>query len=99
MAGIGNSIDTDLVGEVIEVVRMWIDGRDPHGPIRTRPIARGLCRAVTERDGDLVLWLEIRTPADIAGTVGVADVAIGDVIRQTSDDGGDSIRIRLVKQP
>lgn len=96
MSGIGNTIETDLVGEVIEMIRMWTDRQDN---VVTRKIARGLCRAVTVQDGDLVLWLEIRTPEDIAGTMGSRDLMIGDVVRQISDDGGDPIRIRLVKQP
>lgn len=96
MSGIGNSIETDLVGEVIELVRM----QDETTPW---PYARGLCRAVTPgHEGSyLFLWLEIRDAADAKFSEGHAfsRVQPGDILPIATDDGREPIRMRLVKQP
>lgn len=95
MSGIGNSIETDLVGEVIELVRLR-KGNVPW------PYARGLCRAVTsDGGGGLYLWLEIRDAKDVelSDQHGYSKPSIGDVILASTDDGGEPIRMRLVKTP
>jgi len=99
VSGIGNSLETDLVGEVIELWRVSVDRKTME--IAKKLIARGLCRAVTSIDDGrtMLLWLEIRTEADIKGCVFTADVSIGDVLPFPTDDGGQTIRMRLVKQP
>lgn len=94
MSGIGNTVETDLVGEVIELSRM----RDKE----VWPLARGLCRAVTNADaGALWLWLEIRSDEDARFSEGRAwsPLRIGDVLPICTDDGNGAIRMRLVKSP
>lgn len=60
---INPAIETDLVGEIIEIRRGdtgWIGGTG------WSLFARGLCRAVTAfgSEGGIWLWLEVRTELD-----------------------------------
>lgn len=85
---INPTIETDLVGEMIEVYE-----RHDHHPSL---LARGRCRAVTSSaPGEIQLWLEILVAGDHCGYLS----EVGDIVRVSSDTGqGDNI-IRLVKTP
>lgn len=88
MSGIGNTIETDLVGEHIELWR--------NHP-RVERVGRGRCRAITpyDRSNGLNLWLEVVDERDRRGWP--FDTAIGDVVLTGTDDGGYPIKIRLIK--
>lgn len=103
MGGIGNTIETDLVGELIELHEMRISYANRTAEPYTITIARGRCRAVTldhKDDFCLHLWLEVIDEACCrVFSVHENDVRIGDVIRVGADHGGARIRMRLIKEP
>ena len=102
---IGATIETDLIGELIEVLQPYREERplpDGFGPIKHRVTGRGRCRAVTVNpQGDMILWLEIvdaKTPVDLWQGVDFAAEArpaIGDVYRVTINDRQ---HLRLLKE-
>lgn len=94
---IGSTIETDLIGELLEVHQPYRE-MDEHRAYRV--IARGRCRAATvDPQGDLYLWIEIVDAAALAGFgsalgFGSNDWQIGDVYRVTI---GNAMRLRLLR--
>lgn len=97
MSGIGNAIETDLVGELVDLIDIDTgsarlpsrDGRTsaiPGRPPSVTTRASGLVRAaMSDDDGGMIVWIEIREQRDIE-TVGDRYGAaftprIGDVLR------------------
>jgi hypothetical protein len=97
VSGIGNTIETDLVGERIEIQKATWSSTDS----KIKVIGRGRCRAVTAKDGVMILWLEIVDDDDARGwDIGWlrASLSIGDVIRIATDDGHATFFLRLLKE-
>ncbi len=89
---INPAVETDLVGDVIEVYEYAYDRATVSGKGALR--GRGLCRAVTALPaGDMRLWLEVRDDND-KWSFG-ADTAVGDIVAMTVDSS--STRLRLVR--
>lgn len=93
---IGNTIETDLVGEIVEV---W--QRDE----RPRLVARGRVRAATGANGGVYVWLELLDHGDVAAAddyLGRPVHRVGDIIcmglSSASDYSTYSIYLRLIKQ-
>lgn len=105
-AGIGNSIETDLVGEHVEVIE--VEHGAPKPSLRVR--VRGLVRAVLlgYQQWCPTLWIELRCADDIVATSSFIDwgypngLQIGDVIQigTAGENGyGAYTVIRIVKAP
>ncbi len=92
---INPSIETDLVGELIEV-------HEPvHGTVTdsSRLLARGRCRAVTyDNRGSLILWLEVVAWPNPLYCHHMDAPQIGDVYLVHTDYGNGPCFLRLVKQ-
>lgn len=101
MSGIGNTIETDLVGEFVEVIDPGEYGnlyRERH----VRTVARGRVRAVhTNRDHQLCLWLEVVYAWDASSWTWTTATLpeIGDVLVVCVDGGNGTRTLRLIKHP
>ncbi len=94
MAGIGNTVETDLVGETVEVMYSQEYGES------YAKRARGRVRAARlTTSGTLCLWLEIVTQEDLRVWYRHPLPAIGDIYIVPTDDGAGQGFLRLVKQP
>ena len=93
MAGIGTTIETDLVGEMLEV---WL----PQEVGDPRRVARGRCRAATTAppSGDIRLWLEITDETDASYSWGNgARPAVGDILCVTASNYFGAGFLRLIR--
>jgi hypothetical protein len=104
---IGNTVDTDLIGEVVEVV--FISGtRTGEGRVTgigapwTRHVfLRGRVRAVTPADKGMVLWLHIFDEECLALTRSTAPnsvAAVDDIVAVPTYDGTRNALIHLIRE-
>lgn len=85
-AGIGNDVETDLVGENVEIRQFSSSRITPGTPgtaRATHAVVAGVVRAVTAIEGALLLWIELRTAEDVGAASSVTygcSAEIGDII-------------------
>lgn len=101
MSGLGSTVDTDLVGELVEVFSRYdecYDGRPKKVPVEKWPIARGRVRAVTaSTDGDLTLFLHLEDEECVGRSkYSHDDAALHDVICIAGFQTKDNL-LRLMK--
>lgn len=92
MAGIGNTVDTDLVGELVEVYRRLTVMNDV--------IARGRVRAVTtSQAGELRLWIEVVAGVETASVRARGEIGEIIVCTVSLDGNYEPTVLRLIKEP
>lgn len=99
VAGIGNTIETDLVGEHVAIYDRASESEGTRGVFKQYPYAQGRVRAVTATPDDVSVWLEIIDPdGEGISEYWSGGAKIGDIFVVPLKRFGGYALIRLIKE-